>query len=96
MTNPSKLEQVARALQEQAPKGSFLTSADYWLVMARAAIAAMEVPTEEMVEYGWRWRFDDEEHKWNVQKNKPKGYAPDHQDIVIEPLFVRAALKEEK
>ena len=52
MTNPSKLEQVARALQEQAPKGSFLTSADYWLVMARAAIAAMELPTEEMVEIG--------------------------------------------
>ena len=46
----SKLEQVARALQEQLPKGAYLTPPDYWLMMARAAIAAMELPTEEMVE----------------------------------------------
>ena len=57
MTNPSKLEQVARAMQaaEKDPimwDESTAGEHAYWLNIARAAIAAMEVPTEEMVDAG--------------------------------------------
>ena len=62
MTNPSKLEQVARAIciAEATERGqaAYAPGVDAWtalqrssrrpyLAMARAAIAAMEVPTEQ-------------------------------------------------
>lgn len=87
MTNPSKLEQVADpmvtrvawAMFKQHHQGSLETP--YWLDMARAAIAAMELPTEEMVEAGRA----SQKHMITV------GEASE-----IYAAFVRSVIKEEK
>jgi hypothetical protein len=84
MTNPSKLEQVARAIRkrdfdvsewDREPGDEKL----YWAELARAAIAAMELPTEEMVEVG---KAFDGMHNSRA--------------AIIYSAMIRAALKEEK
>ena len=100
MTNPSKLEQVARAITvarggdpNQRAAGKPEAMWERFLPEARAAIAAMELPTEEMVEaavqageQGW------DEHMFSAHRYILSA------DVVpaILKAAVRAALKEEK
>jgi len=97
MTNPSKLEQVARAIcQSKTCEGAWCcqwpanagrrhdcpVSNGNYDDAARAAIAAMEVPTEEMVEAGVA-----SQNVWGIGMTEV---------TEIYAAAIRAALKEEK
>ena len=89
MTNPSKLEQVARAMEEAGADGASIWDGNkheksYWLNLARAAIAAMELPTSAM-------------HVAGIEEMTPDlkdGEIPSVLNIY--DAMIRAALKEEK
>ena len=93
MTNPSKLEQVARAIRkrdfdvsewDREPGDEKL----YWTELARAAIAAMELPTEEMV--------DRAAERYAGEKAEFDNFGAVMNAFADGANFVRAALKEEK
>ena len=77
---------VARAMFKHHHQGSLETP--YWLDMARAAIAAMELPTEEMVRVNAHTYADKYAHAGQ--------FGPTRDAFTSGANFVRAALKEEK
>ena len=106
MTTPSKLEQVARAIMCARPESDGVCLVTDWqaeaecnpnvataLSQARAAIAAMELPTEEMVDQG--------QNEVNLLGDDPD--PPNAFEFLscveiasIWSAMIRAALKEEK
>ena len=93
MTNPSKLEQVARALWEVTsypfPWGQVTPEAKaVYVKFARAAIAAMEVPTEDDI--------DRAAERYAGDKAEFENFGAVMNAFADGANFVRAALKEEK
>ncbi|RAS13533.1 hypothetical protein [Ensifer adhaerens] len=79
------VEKVARAIWEQTPvwhKGNGENAWKLFIDHARAAIEAMEEPTNAM-----KWAWDDDSDAWISEKIKD----PYHPYVVM----IKAALKEE-
>lgn len=88
MTNPSKLEQVARAIAKEAGYDFDVedhTDKGHWLDLARAAISAMELPTEKMMEAASAGLLGNPDHPLAAYEVRE-----------LYTLAVRAALKEER
>jgi len=88
MTNPSKREQVAVTETMVDRVARALRAGGSYEDMARAAIAAMEVPTEEMVRA--------EMVKYVSKYHDIETEAAAEVAFMAGAEFVRAALKEEK
>lgn len=94
MTNPSKLEQVARAICDSrgfAWENENATEKREWFDAARAAIAAMELPTEEMEPDAW---LVPEYCAVIGDGDRAADFVAEGREVI--PLYRRAALKEEK